>query len=128
MKRLTALALIAIFIVILAGAPVTNGQSEGKNRPDVAKQIKTYMRNNFGMKGYETSWYANIRDVSVRGELVIMHTDLSEGDRKARNICSAASGFVFSNENRSLGLSQVRVDGINGQVLVYRRELSDPCS
>jgi hypothetical protein len=128
MKKLTTVALIAIFLIALGYAPVSKGRDEGEARPEVTKQIKKYFRSNFGMKGYETTWYGNIRDVTVRGDLVMVHTDLSDNGSKARNICGAASGFVFSNENRSLGLSQVRVHGADGQALIHRKELSDPCS
>ena len=76
---------------------------------DSARQaLSKHMTEGFGMPGYETTWYGNIVTVQIEGRAAVAHTDLDRPDQKARNICSAVSGFVFSNNNRRLGLSSAR--------------------
>ena len=94
---------------------------------DVVKAIEKYLSENFGVPGYETSWYYNIKGVKIQGSTVIGETDLSPFGMKASNICSAVSGFVFSRENRELSLQNVEVRDSEGRVLIKRRGLGGRC-
>ena len=124
---LTVAIMIASGTFDCLGSAFAKAQEESE-RPEVAKKIQQYLANNFGMKGYKTSWYDNIVGVTLRGETVIVRTNLDSKEEKASRICGAVSGFVFSNENRSLSLKNVQVYGSDGQLLINRRGLSERCS
>jgi hypothetical protein len=124
---LIAVAVIAFGAFECASQTFVNVQEESE-RPEVARKIQKYLADNFGMEGYKTSWYDNIAGVSVRGDTVKVRTDLSSKEEKASRICGAVSGFVFSNGNRSLGLTNVQVYGSDGQILINRRGLGERCS
>jgi len=122
-----AVVIVAFGICERAGQAFIGISQEAEN-PDLAKRIEKYLANNFGMRGYETSWYYNIIGVSVRGNTVSVKTNLASDESKASNICGAVSGFVFSNENRYLGLTNVQIYGKDGQVLINRRGLGERCA
>ncbi|HEV3469089.1 MAG TPA: hypothetical protein VG148_07190 [Pyrinomonadaceae bacterium] len=122
-----AVVIIAFGICQRTGQAFT-GISQETDNPEVAKRIEKYLASNFGMRGYETSWYYNIIGVSVRGNTVSVKTTLAPDESKASNICGAVSGFAFSNENRYLGLTNVQVYGKDGQLLINRRGLGERCA
>ncbi len=113
--------------VLMSGCSSSTDMAEAEN-PAVAREIEKYLADDFGMPGYQTSWYRNIIGVSVRGSTVDVVTNLAAKGQQAENICGAVSGFVFSNQNRPLGLNNVRVIGQNGQVLINRRGVSERCA
>ena len=45
----------------------------------------------------------------------------------AKGICQAVSGYIFSNQNRSMGIEHIQVIGPTGIVVVSRRGLDDRC-
>ena len=117
------------------GCTDTNSSSETSTKtvsqtenPAAARQIKTYLAENFGMTGYKTSWYDNISDVTVAGDTVTVKTNLPSKNENAGRICGGVSSFVFSNENRSLGLSVVKVLSQSGSILINRRGIGEQCS
>lgn len=129
MKKLVMLAVVIIaFGLCERTSQAFIGISQEVENPDVAKKIEKYLASNFGIRGYETSWYYNIIGVSVRGNTVSVKTNLASDESKASNICGAVSGFVFSNENRYLGLTNVQIYGKDGQVLINRRGLGERCA
>ena len=129
MKKLVMLAVVIIAFGVCAptGRAFIGIPQETEN-PEVAKRIVKYLADNFGVRGYETSWYYNILGVSVRGNTVSVRTNLDSDEDKASKICGSVSGFVFSNENRYLGLTNVQIYGKDGQVLINRRGLGERCA
>lgn len=131
MKQVVFTRLVLIFfvtsIVLISGYLNAGDIGSSAKNSTVAKEIEKNLADNFGMSGYETSWYRNIIGVSVRGNIVEVRTNLSSKNEKADNICGAVSGFVFSNENRSYGLNNVKVLGENGQILINRRGVNERC-
>lgn len=95
-------------------------------RPEVAANIQKYLDNGFGMPSHETSWYANIKRVSVVEDIVEIQTDLPASGEKASAICGAVSLYIFDRTN-PMGLEKVKVFGQNGVMLIHRRGLSDEC-
>lgn len=94
-------------------------------------KIKAFLDRNFGVKGFETSWYAAVRRLSVHGNIVEVQTSLgtAPGDNeKALAICSALSGFVFDNTRRELGLSRVVVLDRDLHVRIDRDGRSGQCT
>lgn len=122
---------LPIALIFLLGLASAFAQDQPKNeesaRPDVAKQITKYLRENFGEKGYETSWYHDIKGVSVRGDTVLTRTDLTEADEDARHICGAVSFFVFDRTHSSLNLNRVQIVGQDDKVLIDRNGIGEPC-
>lgn len=126
-------ALVSIFVFF--GCADTNSSSETPTRtetqtenPAAARQIKTYLDENFGIPGYKTSWYDNIVGIAVSGNTVSVKTNLPSKSEKAKDICGGVSSFVFSNENRSLGLNIVQVLSQSGSILINRRGIGEQCS
>ena len=64
----------------------------------------------------------------LQGNTVIANTNLLTGDAQASGVCFGLPGYVFSNQNRSLGLENVEVRGIKGNALMRRTGLRGKCS
>jgi hypothetical protein len=126
MKRATAVTLLCLIALATAFAQEQPKKEEAE-RPEVARQIIKYLRENFGEPGYETSWYRNIRGVSVRGDTVFTRTDLETADVSAKRICGAVSGFVFDRTRSSLSLNRVQVIGQGDKVLIDRNGVGELC-
>lgn len=126
MKRAIAITLLCLITLATASAQ-DRKDSEEPERPAVVKQIKKYLRENFGWPGDETSWYHDIKDVSVRGDTVVTRTDLADADEDARHICGAVSFFVFDRTHSSLNLNRVQIVGQGGKVLIDRNGIGEPC-
>lgn len=112
---------------IVTKAKVEPTTSEAEN-PRQTEALRTYMKENFGLPGFETSWYGSITSASVRGTTAVLSTNLTAGDTRAQGVCSGASGYIFSNQNRGLGIASVRVVGANGADLIHRRGINGRCS
>lgn len=126
MKRLSIVSLVALLLsAIIAGCGDSSAQ--GPDNPAQAQAIQQHLTENFGAS-ITTSWYPHIGAVSVKGNTVIVQTDLSSAAEAARGVCAGTSSFVFSNENSSAGLENVQVVGANGEVLINRRGIGDSCS
>jgi hypothetical protein len=89
--------------------------------------IRQYFTDIFGIPDFKASWYDNIIDVEVAGDTAIIKTNLSRGDEKLINLCGVISGFVYSYLNAELGIRKVKILGISGEVLVFRRGVLDDC-
>lgn len=111
----------------MAFAVCFSDQAVAQNDAAKAKAIQKYLSDNFGVPGYNTSWYDSIKGIIVQGSTVIAETTLVAVDAKASGICSGVSGYVFSNENRGLGLQNVEVRGSKGAVLIKRIGLRGKC-
>ncbi len=64
--------------------------------------IRLYRAEISGVPGFKTSWYDNIIDVEVTGDIATMKTNLSRGDKEIGNVCGVVSGFVYSHLKKSL--------------------------
>ena len=94
------------------------------SKPDPrVKQIQSYLRENFGMPGYETTWYKSIKSVSIDGVNVVAQINTTV---HASNVCSGISGFVYD-RTKSHQLQGVVIEDLAKQVLVRRRSVADPC-
>jgi hypothetical protein len=95
-----------------------------------AETMGAYLARNFGMPGYQTSWYSLIAEATIQGNTAVIRTTAPsspQGRQSASLICSAVSGFTNAAENRSLGITAVQVYGENNTLLVNRRAVSERC-
>lgn len=102
--------------------------SDSSSRDQV---VTDYLKRNFGMPGYETSWFTLIREVQTQGDTVTVRTDIypdAEGKQFARAICSAVSGLIYAKGEENLGLRQIVVRAKDGRVLIQRADVADKCS
>lgn len=93
---------------------------------EAQRALSNELERNFGMPGYQTSWYGQILRVDVVDKTAIAKTRLSHRNAQASSICSAVSGFIFSRDNRRFELENVRVDGTDG-VLIHRIGIASRC-
>jgi hypothetical protein len=119
--------LAAILAFTIAGCSESGMKISEPVSPAKSEAIQNYMKDNFGNPGYETSWYGNITGISVQGDTVVVNTNLAMADSRAQGICSAVSGYVFSNENRNRGMENIQVVGTNGAILIHRQGLAGRC-
>jgi hypothetical protein len=119
----TALALLILMLAGCGGSSPNTAENPGQS-----EAIRTYMKDNFGYPGSETSWYGSMTGISVRGNTVVINSTLSAPDARAQGLCSGASGYVFSNQNRSLGIENVQILGANGAILIDRRGVTGRCA
>ena len=128
MKPLLILALVVCVSCVEStrkSVPADNKPAENTTQ---SKAIETYLSENFGIPGATTSWYGNIKGVSVTGDTVSIMTNLSQDYKKAADICGAVSSYVFAKSNRQLGLNRIQIYGDNKQLLIDRDGLSAACS
>lgn len=127
MKNITECGLVApIIVIVLSGCG--SSPAQGPDNPAQAQAIQKHLADNFGSPSMTTSWYPDIGTVSVKGDAVIVQTDLPSNGEKAKSICSGTSSYVFSNDNASAGLQNVQILGANGEVLIVRQGIADSCS
>ena len=113
---------VLLCLVELSDLEQRSCQPESPTPAVVTDQLRIYMRENFGMPGYATSWYPRIRDVRAQGDMAVADTDLTVrvGDRTvASTICVAVSNFVFPRD-RHHGLHRVQVRAATGEPLIFR--------
>ena len=84
------------------------------------KELRDYLRENFGMPGFETSWYKAIKDARVEGD-----TAVAQVTGNAADVCFAISGFVYAPTQKH-GLKNVRIVGSDEKVLI-ERTIAQPC-
>ncbi len=95
------------------------------NALDTAQTLKTYLDENFS----ETTWHRHITGVKVFLSAAWIETDLypdADAAEPASRICSGVSSYVFTNID-TLGLGAVTVRAVDGQRLVMRQSVGDPC-
>jgi hypothetical protein len=100
-----------------SAAPTTTADAE-------ITALKEYMASNFT----GTSWYGYIKTIEAQAGAAWVTTTLvkdADATEPARKICAAVSGFVF--DNRPKALHGVSVRAVDGQRLVLRTSLSQPC-
>lgn len=125
-RRIQTLHIVLIILLFLGS--IVAHPAEAQNDATKAKAIQKYLADNFGMPGYKTSWYDSIKGIMVQGNTVIAQTNLAAAGVTASGVCSAVSGYVFSNENRGLGLENVEVRGTKGTALIKRLGVWGKCS
>lgn len=84
-------------------------------------ELRTYLKENFGMPGYAASWYKAIKDARVEGD-----TAVAQVTGQAPAVCSGLSGFVYD-RTRKHGLKSVKIVGTDGKVLIGRKTVAQPC-
>src|SRR5687767_13807850 len=101
--------------MLITTVAVANGEPENRHQIEA---LKTYIKENFGQPGFETSWFKQIVSVSVQGKKVVVNTKLNAKSNVAKEagkgICSGVSGYAFSNANRALGIEHVQVLATDG--------------
>lgn len=143
MRKLTVFAAPIVIVMVLCcyscGRDQTPRQAEpapGKlhssEQPrekvqDLIAQIQKSMKENFGTPGYQTSWYSSILRLEINGATLIAYTSLDLGDPRISGVCGALSGFVFSSFGQQNALTEAKVIGASGQILVHRRSVADSC-
>ncbi len=93
----------------------------------VAKAIMKELTESFGHPGFETTWFAAIKNLSVDGDTVTVQTNLVKNEifnDTIQGVCSGVSNSVY----RKPGLETIVVRGSDDSVLVRRNGLSDSCS
>ena len=97
--------------VVLAGA-----ESE-------AKKLETYIRDNFGIPGNQTSWFKSIKAIRIDGATAIAEVSTAS---TAGSVCGALSGYVYD-RTRSHQLHSVRIEDAKKRVLIDRRTIAEKC-
>lgn len=90
-----------------------------------AQVLDEYLRTNFS----STSWHRYITNVRVRGNAAWIETNLfadADAREPAVGICRGVSSYIFSTSN-TIGLTGLTVRAVDGQRLVMRLSISDPC-
>ncbi len=147
--RIGCLGLVAILVLLLIVGTLARAPDEATpaRAPDEATLprepgepanqqasraaiIADHLHSNFGIPGYETSWYRFIRKIEVLGSQVTIRTTIypdAEGRRYATSICAAVSGLIFAKDRKDLGLDTIVVTGQGDQVLVRRSGVGGRC-
>jgi hypothetical protein len=108
---------------VLAVCVLLTGACGERKSDATATEIQTYLRENFGMPGYETSWYGGIKSVRIDGDAVVAEVSPAT---LAPGVCAAVSSYVYD-RTRSHGLRSIRIEDPARRVLIHRRSLADPC-
>jgi hypothetical protein len=88
-------------------------------------ELKRGLYENFGVPGWETSWYPHIKDVKITNDAVIVTSDLPRGNSTLKGICAGLSSFIYANGSTlPKVLIIVKADG---QELAIRRSIAHPC-
>ena len=124
--KLSVIPFVAVGLAFMIGSVPISVQAQ--NDIVKAKAIQKYLSDNFGVPGYKTTWYDSIKGITVQGNTVIVDTNLTAVNAKASGVCSGVSGYVFSNENRGLGLQNIEVRGPKSAVLIKRLGVRGKCS
>jgi hypothetical protein len=85
------------------------------------KELRDYLKENFGIPGYAASWYKAVKDVRVEGDIAVAQVT---GQGPA--VCAGLSGFIYD-RTRKHGLKSVKVVGSDGKVLIDRKTVAQPC-
>lgn len=109
-----------LLLMLCAVLPVVGADQKSDAR---VKEIRTYLRENFGMPGYETTWYKAIKSVRIDADTVVAQVSPTN---HASNVCGGISGFVYD-RTRSHQLRAVRIEDSKNQVIIHRRSVADPC-
>jgi hypothetical protein len=120
---------ITITVAFVPDAAQPNPGTSLAPTPDsaVIDALGTYLTENFGSPGYETSWWSHIKAWTVEGDTVVITTDLTTHGEDVGNICSAASGFAFFDEGSAVREGAVLIRAEDGTVIWQRSDVSDPC-
>lgn len=116
------------FVVIALMAAVSAGAAQATSSPINA--IRQDFKVNFCMPGYAVSWCKYVKRLDIKGTTLTARTTLRypvQASQAASKICSALSGYVFTNTG-SYGLKSVRVTTLSGRNLIWRPNLAAPCS
>lgn len=86
----------SILAVGLAGCG--NSSVEGRDNSAQVQSIKKYLANNFGIPELMASWYPNILGVSIKGDTVIVQTNLSSAEEKIEKDLNSLRKDYHKNE------------------------------
>ena len=117
-----SMKLTCALLVFCGALPVVLAQKKEQTDPRL-RELRTYLRENFGMSGYETSWYKAITDVRIAGDTAIAQVNPPS---TASAVCSGISGFVYD-RTRSHKLVSVRIVDSKNRDLFNRRSVAGQC-
>lgn len=119
-KTLVLVMLVSLMFLSSCSEPVKPVKAVPSKLSSVtATEIQKYLQENFGISGAETTWYHNILDVSVQGDVVHVKTDLKPDNPNINKICGAVyNWFTFS--DRLYVLEKIRISGVNGETINNR--------
>jgi hypothetical protein len=137
MRRVLVVGVLAA--VAASGCGGTTGQGTGStgagtgtaprtskhNAPDpdarIRRELRRYMRENFGPPIGPTTWYGNIKGYEVNGGDVTVKTDVypdTDAPPVAQSICAAIIGASVPDDSPTVkGLTGARVLGSDGGVI-----------
>jgi hypothetical protein len=98
-------------------------QSSATESHFITNQLKKDLLENYN----STTWYQNIKDVSVKGDIVEIKTNLISKNEKAGKICGGVSFLVYSYEGTTQD-ETIIVFGDRNNVLIRRKSIAEKCS
>ena len=122
MRKIAATLGIAIILSACSPSP----SRDPAEAASLAAAIQQQLAENFGMPGYETSWYSHIKTVTVEDSTLVIGTDLTSRTDAASSVCGGGSNWVFTTY-ADPRLTSLEVRGPSGQVLIHRGAVSDSC-
>jgi len=84
-------ATLGIAIILLACSP--SPSRDPAEATALAAEIQRHLAENFGMPSYETSWYSDIKSVTVEDSTLVIGTDLTSRTDAASNVCGGGSNY-----------------------------------
>ena len=87
-----------------------------------ANQLKTDLVENYG----STTWYQNIKNVSVTGNTIEVKTNLTAKNEKAGKICGGVSFLVYSYDGTTHDEIIIVFDDKNN-ILIRRKGIAERC-
>ena len=101
-----------------SGGVVQNNNTDAAADARAATDLSAYLRDNFGLPGAATTWYAFITGVDVeKGMASIQTTVLADGEGRAAvaPICSALLGYI--NDRTQVVVERARILGQDGHTV-----------
>lgn len=98
---------------------LTKDTFAGANKNTKSIALQQYLKRNFAVPGYATSWFPNILSAQIIGTTAVVITDLPQGHKKLADICAAVSGFVYMN-NESQGTSAIKILSVSNKTILLR--------
>lgn len=123
---LPGLLIVAVFAIGLYVFS-SDSPSNATAPPDQphSRQLEQYMRDAFGGSN-PTPWMIPVVGFRARAQIATIEVRAGTSTTVAKDLCSAAGGFLFSNENRT-GMDSVEIVTPDNILLAWRYGSSRPC-
>lgn len=115
-----------------SSATPTSGTSGGKSssstttaKPRVVAEESGPAAKKWIAKNYDGGWVDEIKDVSVKNNVLIAKTKLSKKGSDASEICKALASYGALKLKG--GFTPVKVESSKGKTLIDRKTLAQPC-